>query len=82
MEIKYPFVIKNVKSGHFAKHTGKDELYPWTTVESINDAQEYETIDHANEIAFWHMAIHEKWIVVDKRDLEEHPITTGKYLPA
>lgn len=50
------FAIKNVKTDKFAKHTGEiDETYPWELVDSIKAAQKYTTLEHANEIAFWHL---------------------------
>jgi hypothetical protein len=80
------FAIKNVESGKYAKHTGypreyEIDPYPWDLVEDINNAQEYETLEHANEIAFWHLSHYEKWVVVDKDTGQEYEKTMGKYLP-
>jgi hypothetical protein len=80
------FAIKNVETGKYAKHTGfahEDvyDPYPWKLVSGINKAQEYETLEHANEITFWHLSHYEKWVVVDKDTGQEYEKTMGKYLP-
>lgn len=81
------YAIKNVSIGKFAKHTGETVNnegyqyveYPWKLVKNIEDAQQYTTLEHANEIAFWHLDNSEKWVVVNVWNKEEHKVKTGKY---
>lgn len=81
------FVIKNVKTGKFAKHTGETDSggyyveYPWELVDSSEEAQQYTSHEHANEVAFWHLDNKDKWLVVDTTSKAEYEITTGRYFP-
>lgn len=83
------YVIKDVETGNFAKHTGETinneryqyVEYPWELVDSIDAAQQYTTLEHANEIAFWHLDHYKNWLIVDTETGEEYEKKTGKYLP-
>lgn len=81
------YAIKNNTTGEFAKHTGETDSegyyieYPWMMVKSIKEAQKYTTLEHANEIAFWHLDHTEKWVLVNDETGEEFEKKMGKYLP-
>lgn len=83
------YAIKNFETGKFVKHT--DETvnnegyeyvsYPWKLVEGIEGGQQYETLEHANEVAFWSLDSYETWVLVNVETGEEYQKKTGKYLP-
>lgn len=78
------FVIKDTETNKFAKHTGQirnEETYPWTLVNSVEDASQYETLEHANEIAFWELDTFKKWSLVNIETGEEMERRLGKYFP-
>lgn len=82
------YAIKNVKSGKFAKHTGETDPtgfyyveYPWKLVDGIENAQQYTTLIHANEIACWHLDHYDDWVIVDTETNIEYEKKVGKYLP-
>lgn len=81
------YAIKNKKSQLFAKHTGETNgygqyvEYPWELVSDINQAQQYTTFIHANEIAFWHLDHYEEWLIVNVETGEETSKQKGKYIP-
>lgn len=81
------FVIKEVESGKFAKlpepryNEASGLELSWELVENAKNAQQYTTLEHANEIAFWHLDIHKKWKIVDLETGKEYDKGKGKYLP-
>lgn len=80
------FVIKEVESGKFAKlperRFNEEGLeLAWDLVENAENAQQYTTLEHANEIAFWHLDLHKKWKIVDLESGKEYEKRTGKYIP-
>ena len=83
------FAIKNVECSKFARHTGETinnegyqyVEYPWELVDDINEASTYETLVHANEIAFWHLDYSQEWVVVNVTTGAEYKKKLGKYLP-
>ena len=75
------FVIKNANTGLFAKHTETASSYPWEMVSDIEEATEYKTSIHANEIAFWHLDHTEKWLIESKITGNVYKLKTGKYMP-
>jgi len=83
------FVIKNKKTQKFAKHTGETvgnkglqyTEYPWEMVDKQEDAQQYTTLEHANEVAFWELSAHEEWVMVNTETDEEFLKKVGKYFP-
>lgn len=83
------FTIKEVESGQFAKHTGETIYnsgdyyveYPWELVDNIESAQQYTTLEHANEVAFWNLDHYKQWKIVNVDTGEEFDIKKGKYFP-
>jgi hypothetical protein len=75
------FVIKNAVTGKYAKQTGANSSYPWKMVSGVEEATEYKTSTHANEIAFWHLDHTEKWLIESKVTGNIYKLKQGKYLP-
>ncbi|MDT0160406.1 hypothetical protein [Bacillus sp. AG4(2022)] len=83
------YVIKDMESGKYAKHTGETVNneglyyveYPWELVDEATEAQKYKTLEHANEVAFWELDSHIKWTLVNLDTKEEFDKQLGKYFP-
>jgi hypothetical protein len=75
------FIIENSNTKGFVKYTGKGS-YPFDMVLRPNEATEYSSFTHANEVAFWHLDNTESWVVVNLDTGKHYRKELGKYHPS
>jgi hypothetical protein len=59
------FVIQNIETGKFVKHTGKQDDYPFVEVDRQEDAEQYSNFPHASYVATWYVDYFYDWRVID-----------------
>lgn len=63
---KKGYVIQDIDTGKFAKHSGeKGQDFPFIYVDRADQAESYENLDHALYVGFWHMEVGRKYRVID-----------------
>lgn len=59
------YVIQDITTGKYLKHSGTLEDHPFHDVDLIEHAEQYQDFDHAAFAAFWYADMSRKWRVID-----------------